>query len=155
MDMPIMKPIQIEDANSSLWKKLKVWLTVPRKWEIVKGYYFTLRNGYIVYIPAKFIFDGASNIRVLWWLLSPTGILFIPGLIHDYGYRNRCINVIYKGKSKYIKVYQSRENCDRMFREVSEQVNGLTCISWLAWLALRLFGWKAWKEDKKKYETEN
>jgi hypothetical protein len=41
-----------------------------------------------------FQFDGASIPRVLWAFLNPIGLLLIPGLIHDYGYRHRQLWII-------------------------------------------------------------
>ncbi len=43
-------------------------------------------DGRVVLIPRGLIIDGASNPRLLSPLASPTGSLFIPSIVHDYGY---------------------------------------------------------------------
>ena len=84
--------------------------------------------------------------------MSPVGLLLIPGLIHDYAYKeNKLIGikeeeneegiverveVIIDGKTKW--------DWDRLFRDVAIEVNGFLIGLWLAWLLLTVFGWVAW-----------
>jgi hypothetical protein len=44
----------------------------------------TLKDGTEIILPADFELDGASIPRIFWGILSPVGLLLIPGLIHDY-----------------------------------------------------------------------
>ena len=49
----------------------------------MEDWYFRLpKNKTIIKIPKGFEFDGASIPRPFWWILSPVGLLFIPGLVH-------------------------------------------------------------------------
>ncbi|HEA65793.1 MAG TPA: DUF1353 domain-containing protein [Desulfobacterales bacterium] len=92
-------------------------------------------NGFDL-IPKGFIFDGASIPRCLWWFLSPVGLLLIPGLIHDFDYR-------------YGKDLVDRLVADKTFRGEIRIVTGTTIIPWIAYFAVRIGGWKAWKEHRK------
>lgn len=138
IEMPILRPVpipleiiaQVEDKELGFWKRVKAWRKTNRKWEVMEDWYypgFTISKG--------FVFDGASIPRPLWWFLSPVGLLLIPGLIHDWGYKNDSWN--------------DREMWDRLFRQVIKEITGTTVIPWIAWAAVRLGGWKAWKEHRK------
>jgi len=156
---PILKPIKIGTKNSNFWARIKVWWNTTRKWELIEDFYFTLNNGSIIKIPKGFVFDGASVPRQLWWFLSPTGILLIPGLIHDYAYRYDHIIVVVADGVHIIndKTYSHRccegygkDHWDALFLEVAKQVNGMIILDKAAWLALKWYGDKAWKENRKK-----
>ena len=67
--------------------RLLVWIFEVRKWELMENWYFTLNDDVQIVINKGFVFDGASIPRPLWAFLSPVGLLLIPGLIHDYGYK--------------------------------------------------------------------
>ena len=54
---------------------------------MARDFEYTLPDGREIVIPEGFVFDGASVPRLLWGLLSPTGLLLIGGLVHDFGYR--------------------------------------------------------------------
>ena len=87
MEMPQLVPIRIKTKGESLLIRLWRWMTVVRKWQVVEDWEYDLPGGPRVVIPKGFEFDGASIPRPLWFILSPTGLLLIPGLIHDFGYR--------------------------------------------------------------------
>ena len=88
MDYPILEPLPIKTKGFGWWKKLWIWISATRKFKVREDYtYYIPWLDVTVLIPAGFIFDGASIPRMFWPLLSPTGILFIPGLLHDYGYK--------------------------------------------------------------------
>lgn len=144
---PILKPVPIKTKGLSKWKQIWIWLTSFRKWEVVEDYYLYVPwYNITLFIPKGFIFDGASIPRVLWPLLSPTGILFIPGLIHDYGYRYNYLrdennNIIFKGLGQ--KFF------DRLFSKLGAYINGMPVLDKTAYYALRLFGRFAWNEHRK------
>jgi hypothetical protein len=93
--------------------------------------------------------DGASTPKFMWGLLDPVGILLIQGIIHDYGYRYDYVwainneNVLYKYHEK-----QGREFWDKLFLEIGLYVNEMQVTGYLSWLMLRLFGGKAWEENR-------
>jgi len=141
MDMPILRPIPIPTKGKSFWGKIKAWLFTSRKWMLVEDYllYVTFLHMELK-VPAGFIFDGASIPRLFWNLLIPTGILLIPAIFHDYAYRHHHLlsdsgKVVYKKDRKFF---------DKMFLEISYQVNGIRTTDKVAWYLLRLFGGKAY-----------
>ena len=157
IDMPLMKPVPIKTKGKPFYIRIWLWLFGSRKWEISENWEFALTNGYIVIIPKGFIFDGASIPRSLWWLLSPTGILFIPGLAHDFGYRHRYVLMIPSDRSRLpfkFGLNFRRGQWDSMFKEVSVHVNGMLVVSWISWAALRVFGQAAWKKNRQLNATE-
>ncbi|MCP4570574.1 MAG: DUF1353 domain-containing protein [FCB group bacterium] len=86
-DMPKMRPVPIPTAGLAPLKRGWNWITKPRHWEIYEDWTYQPFGKPIIVIPAPFIFDGASIPRILWPLLSPVGVLLIPAIIHDYGYK--------------------------------------------------------------------
>jgi len=142
MSYPILVPIRIPTKDLPWYKALVVGLTT-RKYRLYTEYKFT-HNGVTYIIPKDFIFDGASIPRLLWPLLHPTGILLIPGLIHDFGYRYDTILT-----EDGILVKPGRKVIDQLFRDVGSHVNGLVGIDYLAYGMLRTFGWLTWKKRRK------
>jgi len=130
IDMPILRPVPILTKGLSLWKRMGVWRHTTRKWEVMEDWNFDE----LFYVPKGFIFDGASVPRYLWWFLSPVGLLLIPGLIHDGAYES--------GR-------QDRKVCDLIFRSHICQVTDMVVIPWIAWAAVRLGGWKAWRKHRR------
>ena len=72
MDAPRLKPLPL----TSRWSR-RHWL-FTKDWRIEVPIY-----GNIV-IPVATVTDGATVPRALWSLYSPTGVLFLPSLVHDY-----------------------------------------------------------------------
>jgi hypothetical protein len=153
MKYPILKPIPIKTKGLSYWKKMKIWLTSSRTWEVVEDYYFEIPwLGVIVKIPKGFVFDGASIPKLFWPLLSPTGLLFIPGLFHDYGYK---YNYWIDATDNKIYINAGQKFFDNQFRKLGVYINDMKILDKVAWVALRGFGWIAWKKHRKeevKYE---
>jgi len=148
LEMPELRPLPINTQGLSWWKRTKSWLFKSRRWEVVKNYYFYAE--YLqekLMVPAGFVFDGASIPRLFWPLLNPTGILLIPAIFHDFAYghhalMNRDGKLIYKDKG--------HDFYDKMFREISLQVNGIKTPDYAAWFALKLFGRFAYSKGGKK-----
>jgi len=148
LEMPILRPLPISTQKLSWWQRTKAWLFKSRRWESVENY--SLYVSYLqetLMIPAGFIFNGASSPRLFWPLLRPTGILLIPALFHDFAYGHHALmgkdgELIHKDKGQ--KFY------DKMFREISLQVNGIKTPDYTAWLALRLFGRFAYNKGGRK-----
>lgn len=146
-EMPLLRPIPIKTKGLSFFKRNYTWITSIREWEIAEDWNYILPDGTEIVIPKGFVFDGASVPRLAWGILSPTGILFIPGLIHDHGYRK---GFLY-GKNK-IKIFENytRKDYDNLFFEVCEEVNGMNFLSKTSKWLLSLFGFIAWNNNLKK-----
>lgn len=57
-----------------------------RLWVLTEDFRFTI-DGKDHVIPKGFLTDGASNIRLLWWLCAPVAGPFGEGAVwHDFGY---------------------------------------------------------------------
>lgn len=148
--MPKLIPIPIPTKNENIFKALFYWIFKIRKWKIIEDWQFVYDNKTIV-IPKNFIFDGASIPRIFWLFLSPVGLLLIPGLIHDFGYKYNMFWVLDHQKNKIIPShdYTKRYMWDFLFRNVAIFVNGFKFINSIAWFALFLGGWWAWCRHRK------
>ncbi len=155
MQMPKLLPKRIKTKGEDIHIRIWRWMTVIRKWEVGEDWEFDLPDGQRIVIPKGFIFDGASIPRLFWGILSPTGLLLIPGLIHDFGYRYDYIwaldetDVAYRYQTQAGKTYW-----DTVFSEVGLQVNGMPIFNWMAWITLVTMGRWAWESNRKRNEPE-
>jgi hypothetical protein len=153
MKYPVLEPVPILTKGLPLLMRIWVWLFSSRKWKVSEDWYYETmidREYATIFIPKGFIFDGASIPRFLWWLLQPMGILLIPGLVHDYAYRYQKIILYNSIKGTYHNLFRhKRDTWDEVFREISVRVNGCEVISYVAWLALYIFGGFAWRKNRK------
>ena len=144
------RPIRVK---SQIWQypvAFSRWVTAVRKWRVVEEWEYELPDGTTAVIPKNFKFDGASIPRMFWAILSPTGLLLIPGLIHDYSYKyNTLLTRNPDGSLENYAKMSGRREWDQLFREVAIGVNGFLFIFYAAWLALYLFGCFAWKKHRK------
>ena len=156
MKMPKLCPLPIETKGQNTLTRIWRWITAVRKWELLEDWeYEQLDNELAILIPKGFVFDGASIPRILWGLLSPTGLLLIPGLIHDFAYRYDYLWAIDSdGKICKHEEGAGRKHWDLMFQKVGLVVNGMPVIDKLAWLALALFGSIAWNKNRKLNSVE-
>jgi len=150
MDMPVLIPIPIETKGKSFFVRMWIWLTSIRKWRIGKDWRYKIANGEYIVIPKGFVFDGASVPRVCWGILSPTGLLFIQSLLHDFGYRYDYLwaetinHIFYKYKKNSGKLYW-----DLMFKKIGKEVNGTSIINYVAYIAVKYGGGHAWRNNRK------
>lgn len=89
--------------------------------------------------------------RVFWVILSPVGLLLIPGLVHDFGYRFRYL-LVEADDGEELKKYgegEGRRFWDDLFRKVAVDVNGFKVINRVAWFFVRVFGGPAWRRREK------
>lgn len=140
--MPVIKPVPIATKDKNFWHAIYIWLFTTRQWVLVHDWHFKLNNK-MYKIPAGFHFDGASIPRFLRVWVSPTGVLLIGGLVHDFGYRTGSLlksgGSVLKGDQKFM---------DELFRDISIEVNGFYVLNNLAYYALRLFGFLAWNKHR-------
>lgn len=147
-EMPHMQPIKIATAGKGFWGAVWLWLMGVRHWRVVKDFHFTM-NGVDYVIPKGFEFDGASVPKFLASWLSPTGVLLMGGLVHDYAYKYETL--LCKDKKSTIGVITQKQ-ADQMFRDISIEQNGFHLLNQLAYLALRLGGFVAWNGHRKRNE---
>jgi len=143
-EMPQMSPIKIETADKGFWKAIWMWLLGVRHWEITKDFYFSL-GGEEYVIPQGFEFDGASVPKFLAMWLSPTGVLLMGGLIHDYGYK---YGTLLRSDRTSIGA-KSQKWMDTLFRDICIEQNGFKLLNYLAYWALRVGGFVAWNGHRK------
>ena len=131
--MPVLSPIPIKTKGVSYRIALWRWITSIRKWEVTQEWNYELPDGVTAVIPQGFGFDGASIPKIFWGILSPTGLLLIPGLIHDYAYRydKLMIRNSEGGLDEYQKK-SGKKTWDRLFRDVAIEVNGFHIINHIA-----------------------
>lgn len=147
--MPVLRPIPIPTRGRSLLMRVVVWLHQVRTWEVVENWEYTLpKDETRIVIPKGFRFDGASIPRPLWAILNPIGLLLIPGLIHDYGYRYRQLCKVENGTFCPYKKGAGKATWDRLFREIGRDVNGMSFINFAAWLAVYFGGHFAWRTNR-------
>lgn len=150
MQMPMLKPLPIQTQGKPFWEKVWLVLTAARKWEVVEDWVYFLPCGTPVIIPKGFVMDGASTPKFMWGILDPVGVLLIPGIIHDYGYRYDYLWAVDK-KGKLYKYHckKGRAFWDRLFLDVEIHANDLHLTGVLSYIMLRIFGVLAWNSNRK------
>ena len=153
-DMPILRPIPIPTKSRCWFVKPFVWLIEPRRWRLVKDWCYTLNTGQnstTIIVPRGFEFDGASIPRFLWFFLSPTGLLLIPGLIHDYGYKyDQLWKLDAAGAIVPFKPRAGRPYWDNLLYKVGRQVNDLSPLDGLAWVFVVCFACFTWRRHRRR-----
>lgn len=85
-------------------------------------------------VPAGFRFDLASIPRLFRWFCEPYELSILAPLVHDFLYRNHAT---------------TRAEADRLLRLIANEQG----VGWwrrnLAYWAVRLFGWLAWRSPDK------
>ncbi|WP_448566430.1 DUF1353 domain-containing protein [Thalassotalea ganghwensis] len=144
-NMPVLRPIPIATVKQKdPLNKLLAFVFCIRKWRLEEAFVYEYR-GKRYAIHAGFVFDGASIPKVLWALISPVGLLLIPGLIHDYGYRYNGIYVIDDdGNVNWDTSLSTQQQWDQLFRDIGDEVNQMPVLNALAEFGLWLGGFKAW-----------
>ena len=150
-EMPHMKPIAIPTAGKGFWSAIWMWLMGTRQWVVAKDFHYTIYGEDYV-IPKGFQFDGASIPKFLHTWLSPTGVLLMGGLIHDYGYKYETL--LRKGKKTTIGI-KDQKWMDQTFRDINIEQNGFHLLNYLAYWALRLGGFVAWNGHRKRGDIIN
>ena len=144
-DMPRMQPIPIDTKDKGFWKGIWMWITGVRHWEICHDFVYSIGEQEYV-IPKGFQFDGASVPKFLAVWLSPTGVLLMGGLVHDYGYK---YGTLLKREGGDLGA-KDQAYMDKLFRDICIEVNGFKFLNYLAYIALALVGFLAWNGHKKR-----
>ena len=144
-EMPHLVPVPIRTKHRGTAGQLLTWLFSVRSWELGQDWLYTLPSGDRVKIPKAFEFDGPSVPRPFWAILSPVGLLLIPGLVHDYSYQfGKLLQVQPDGSETDYHTDWKRADWDRLFYDVGLQVNGIWLLSFIAWLGVRVGGRGIW-----------
>lgn len=143
-EMPHLKPIRIPTAGKGFWGAIWMWITGTRHWELADSWYYEI-NGEEYMIPAGFKFDGASIPKFLHTWLSPTGVLLMGGLVHDYAYKYA---TLYKSDGTTMGTIDQKK-ADEIFRDINIEQNGFHFLNYLAYWALRIGGFVAWNGHRK------
>ena len=144
-EMPHMKPLPIQTKDKGFFKGIWMWLMGVRQWEICDDFHFEL-EGKAYVVPKGFEFDGASVPKFLAMWLSPTGVLLMGGLVHDYAYKYACL----KEASGEHTPKMTQNEADKLFRDICIEVNGFKLLNYLAYWALAAAGFVAWNGHKKR-----
>lgn len=128
-----------------------------RRWFVLEDWTCDfLGRGFTYIIPKGFIFDGASIPRLFWNILNPTGYLFIAGLLHDFVYKYRflytysTIECLDGKERKIIKEPYNQKEADKKFEDLADEIcMGAHFFTRCSYIALRVFGSKAWEKHRK------
>ena len=144
--MPKLRPIPIPTAGKGFWGAIWMWLMGTRHWEVADDWAFRIGGeGYI--LPQGFQFDGASIPKFLHTWLSPTGVLLMGGLVHDYAYKYETL--LRSGQKETMGVIDQKK-ADEIFRDINIEQNGFHFLNNLAYWALRIGGFMAWNGHRKR-----
>ena len=146
--MPQLRPLKMETAGKGFWGAIWMWLTGTRHWQVADDWSFTIEGEKYI-IPAGFKFDGASIPKFLHTWLSPTGVLLMGGLVHDYAYKYA---TLLKSGQKETMGTIDQKKADQIFRDINIEQNGFHFLNYLAYYALRIGGFVAWNGHRKRNE---
>ena len=154
--MPRLIPMPIETKGKKFFKALWIWIRSTREWKFESDWDFYCPDiDETVVIPKDFVFDGASVPKRLRAYLSPVGLLLVPGIVHDFGYRYDYVWIRNEdGSVKKAHENAGRQHWDDWFFKIGKYVNGVFIINFLATVALTLAGWIAWNSNRKKNSPE-
>jgi len=147
-----MKPVPMETKSKGFFGGIVLWLLTTRKWEIVEPWKFAIihdgnKHETFYQIPKGFVFDGASVPKFARSWLSPMGVLLSGGLVHDYIYK---FEVLMLSGKKGVSKKKNQKEADQLFRDICIHVNGFKLLNHIAYYALRLGGFMAWRGHRKR-----
>ncbi len=146
---PTVQAIYKKPPKRTWYQKILKFLTYRRWFEVQNDYvlWIPLLDSYI-FIPASFVFDGASVPKVLNGLFNTNGILLLGALPHDFGYRyNGLLRIAEETGSLYFKKF-SKNELDRIFGNLCAWESEFPKASFVAEKTLSLFGFLGWKENR-------
>jgi len=144
-EYPILQPIKIPTAGKGFWTMIQIWLFGSRKWKIAKDFKYKL-DGEEYVIPKGFSCDLASTPKFLHFILSPSGLLMMAGIVHDHAYQNA---TLLKADKKTTMGAIDQKKADQIFLDINLQINGFYLLNKLAYWSLRLAGFAAWNKHRK------
>ncbi|MBA6357600.1 MULTISPECIES: DUF1353 domain-containing protein [unclassified Colwellia] len=150
MKMPKLQPFAIKTQKFSFYSKFWRLLFKKRQWQLIEDWHYTLPNKRIVIIPKGFIFDGSSYPAIVWLFFSPTGLLLIPVILHDF-----CFEYNYLWAKQDDKIFKFKEGYgflkwSTLIRKVGIERNELLLIDYFIWVLCMAFGWVNWLTFQRK-----
>ena len=147
---PIVRAVYESSEKNSWFKQMRLFFTYRRKFEVMEDYilWVPLLNAYI-FVPSAFIFDGASVPKMLNGLYSPTGMLLLGALPHDFGFRYQCLVLINPLTGElYTKTF-TKKRLDLIFKHLCSLESNMLLASNGAKLGLSVFGFIGWNSNRK------
>ena len=136
---PLIRPKPIPTKDKGFFGAIWLWLSCTREWILEENFEFAL-DGVRYHVPKGYVFDGASIPKMFRIWLSPTGVLMIGSLVHDYLYQHRRL------EGEYPLKVDSRNDADKLFRDICIDINGLDALNYMVYYMLVLFGWYSWNK---------
>ena len=146
---PITQALPTEQTRS-FFKRVWNFSTYKRKFKVKYDYCLYVPSlAKWIFIPAYFIFDGASVPKILNWLYNPTGMLLLGATPHDFGYRYEgLIHVNHRGQLEFVSY--TKKELDKIFGSLCAYESGMPLASGVATKTLSLVGFIGWKKNRKK-----
>ncbi len=158
MEMPKLRPLAIKTQKRTLFSKLWRLIFNRRQWQVIEDWHYILPNNRQIIIPKGFVFDGSSYPAIIWFLFSPTGLLLIPVMLHDFCFRYNYFWATHNNKIYKLKIGNGFFRWSALIRDVGIARNELFIIDYALWLICISFGWINWlafqKKDKKELKPE-
>jgi hypothetical protein len=144
MEMPKLQPFAIKTQQFSFYSKLWRLLFRKRQWQLIEDWHYVLPNKRVIIIPKGFIFDGSSYPAIVWLFYSPTGLLLIPVILHDF-----CFQYNYLWAKQDDTIFKFKEGngffkWSALVRNVGIERNELILIDYFTWFICITFGWINW-----------
>jgi hypothetical protein len=150
MEMPKLLPYAIKTQQFSFVSKLWRLLVRKRQWQLIEDWHYTLPNQRVIIIPKGFVFDGSSYPAIVWLFYSPTGLVLIPVILHDF-----CFQYNYLWELQDDRVFKFKQGngffkWSALIRNVGIERNELLLIDYFTWLMCIVFGWVNWLTFQRK-----
>lgn len=148
--MPKLQPYPIKTQKYSLFIKLWKLIAKKRQWQLIDDWHYVLPNNRKIVIPKGFVFDGSSYPWIVWLFFSPTGLLLIPVILHDFCFKYDYLWAIHDDKIYKFKHHFGFLNWCALIRRVGIERNELQIIDYSVWLMTVMFGWITWFQNRRK-----
>ncbi len=148
--MPKLLPYAIKTQQFSFVSKLWRLLVRKRQWQLIEDWHYTLPNQRVIIIPKGFVFDGSSYPAIVWLFYSPTGLLLIPVILHDFCFQYNYLWALQDDRVFKFKQGNGFFKWSALIRNVGIERNELLLIDYFTWLMCIVFGWVNWLTFQRK-----
>ncbi len=147
---PKIEPVYEELIKQNISKRIWKFITKRRKFKITTDYICWCSHiNKFIFIPKKFIYDGASVPKILNFIYTTIGILFYGAGPHDFGYKyNGLLLVNEKTLELYFQQF-SRLDLDSIFKQLCIEESNMPKAISFATLVVRLTGKNIFKQHHK------
>ena len=154
MLMPKLQPFPIKTKKYHLMIKLWKLLVRKRQWQLIEDWQYRLPNQRIIVIPKGFVFDGSTYPWLVWIFFSPTGLLLIPVIIHEFSFKHNYLWGLQDDKVFKFKENNGFLNWCQLVRKIGIERNELMIIDYFIWCISIFLGWINWRLLRRK-KTED